>query len=56
MYRTQYCWNEFFAPLIHLVSKTLSPYLSPVKKDIKMLWKAFKTGDMQKIERSILLQ
>ena len=52
MHRLQYCWNEFFAPQIHFISKHLTPYLSPVKKDIRMLWKAIKTGDMQKIERS----
>ncbi|KAK8800486.1 hypothetical protein WA171_005117 [Blastocystis sp. BT1] len=43
----QYCWNEFFAPQIHFLSK----HLSPLKKDSRALWKAIKTRDMQKIER-----
>ena len=48
MHRLQYCWNEFFAPQIHFLSK----HLSPLKKDSRALWKAIKTRDMQKIDRS----
>ena len=48
MHRLQYCWNEFIAPQIHFLSK----HLSPLKKDSRALWKAIKTRDMQKIERS----
>lgn len=52
MHRLQYTWNEFVAPQIHFISSHLSPYITPLKRDIRVMWKALKTGDMKKIEHS----